>query len=204
MKRNIEGPGVELRPGADPAGRAAHPLEHDARLLEGVRRGDDSAIAALYERFAGLVYSVALRVLRDQSSAEDVLQDVFITLWRQPESFTAVRNSLGGWLSLVARHRAVDSLRRKRPSEQIAEVFFSSSFALSGDALSSGPERNSLTQKARSVLARLPPEQRKTLQWAFFDGLTHTEIAEITGDPVGTVKTRIRTALLSLRKELEA
>jgi RNA polymerase sigma-70 factor (ECF subfamily) len=173
--------------------------EEDAQLLDRVRRGDDQAMAALYDRYSKVVYSVALRVLRDPASAEDVLQDVFLGLWRRPERFVSTRGSLGGWLAVVARNRAIDTLRRRRPSEQVEEVYLASPFDLADEA-----ERNTLMHRARAIIMRLPLEQRKTLEMAYFDGLTHTEIAEITGDPLGTVKTRIRSALLSLRKELEA
>jgi len=186
MKSNLEGPGA-IRGGTD----------QDAQLLDRVRRGDQQAMGMLYDRYSKVVYSVALRVLRDSASAEDVLQDVFLGLWRRPETFVSARGSLGGWLAVVARNRAIDTLRRKRPSEQVEEVYLASPFNLADEA-----ERNTMMQRARAIILHLPLEQRKTLEMAYFDGLTHSEIAEITGDPLGTVKTRIRTALLSLRKEL--
>jgi RNA polymerase sigma-70 factor (ECF subfamily) len=171
----------------------------DAQLLDGVRRGDEQAMAALFDRYSRVVYSVSLRVLRDASAAEDVVQDVFLRVWRKPESFVSARGSLGGWLAVVARNRSIDTLRRKRPSEQVEEMQLASPFNLADEA-----ERNRLMERARTIIRRLPPEQRKTLEMAFFDGLTHTEIAEMTGDPLGTVKTRIRGALTTLRKDLEA
>jgi RNA polymerase sigma-70 factor (ECF subfamily) len=116
-------------------------------------------------------------------------------IWRNPNGFIATRGSLGGWLAVVARNRSIDALRRKRPSEQVEDMSLASNYNLADEA-----ERNSLMEKARSVIRLLPLEQRKTLEMAFFDGLTHTEIAEITGDPLGTVKTRIRSALSSLRR----
>jgi RNA polymerase sigma-70 factor (ECF subfamily) len=187
MKSNVEGPVINGG------------TTEDAQLLDRARRGDEQAMATLYDRYSRVVYSVALRVLRDPSSAEDVLQDVFLGVWRKPETFVSARGSLGGWLAVVARNRAIDTLRRKRPSEQVEEIHLASPFNLADQA-----ERNTLMQRARAILLHLPLEQRKTLEMAYFDGLTHTEIAEITGDPLGTVKTRIRSALLSLRKELEA
>jgi RNA polymerase sigma-70 factor (ECF subfamily) len=173
--------------------------ELDGQLLGRVRRGDEQAMAVLYDRYSKVVYSVALRVLREPASAEDVLQDVFLGLWRRPDNFISSRGSLGGWLAVVARNRSIDALRRKRPSEQVEEVHLASSFDVAQEA-----ERNSMMQRARAIIVRLPLEQRKALEMAYFDGLTHSEISEVTGDPLGTVKTRIRTALLSLRKELEA
>ena len=187
MKSNVEGPVIDGG------------TSQDGQLLDRVRRGDEQAMATLYDRYSRVVYSVALRVLRDPASAEDVLQDVFLGLWRRPESFVSARGSLGGWLAVVARNRSIDMLRRKRPSEQIEEVYLASPFDLASEA-----ERNTLMQRARTIIMHLPLDQRNTLEMAYFDGLTHTEIAEITGDPLGTVKTRIRTALLTLRKEMEA
>jgi RNA polymerase sigma-70 factor (ECF subfamily) len=173
--------------------------QDDAALLALVQKGDEQAMASLFDRYSKVVYSVALRVLRDPASAEDVLQEVFMQIWRNPDSFVATRGSLGGWLAVVARNRSIDALRRKRPTEQVDDMELASNYNLANEA-----ERNSLMEKARGVIQLLPVEQRKTLEMAFFDGLTHSEIAEMTGDPLGTVKTRIRSALTSLRKAFTA
>lgn len=167
----------------------------DATLLALVRNGDEYAMASLFDRYSKIVYSVALRVLRDPAAAEDVLQEIFMQVWRNPDGFVASRGSLGGWLAVVSRNRSIDALRRKRPTEAIDDIALASDYNLADEA-----ERNNLMEKARGVIHQLPPEQRKTLEMAFFDGLTHTEIAEMTGDPLGTVKTRIRSALTTLRK----
>jgi RNA polymerase sigma-70 factor (ECF subfamily) len=171
----------------------------DADLLDKVQRGDEAAMAALYDRYSKIVYSVALRVLRDPASAEDVLQEVFMQVWRSPAKFIATRGSLAGWLAVVTRNRSIDLLRRKRPSEQVEEMQLASPGNIADEV-----ERNSMMERARGVIVQLPTEQRKTLEMAFFDGLTHSEIAEMTGDPLGTVKTRIRSALLTLRKAFQA
>ena len=171
----------------------------DASLLSLVERGDEGAMASLFDRYSKVVYSVALRVLRDPASAEDVLQEIFMQIWRAPQSFIATRGSLGGWLAVVSRNRSIDALRRRRPTDPVDEIVLASPYNLADEA-----ERNSMIEKARSVIVLLPTEQRKTLEMAFFDGLTHSEIAEMTGDPLGTVKTRIRSALLSLRKAFQA
>lgn len=173
--------------------------EDDSVLLERVRRGDEQAMAGLYDRYSKIVFSVALRVLRDRAAAEDVLQEIFMQVWRNPGSFLEAKGSLGGWLAVVARNRSIDTLRRRRPTDQVEEVALPSPFNLAEEA-----ERNALMERARGALVKLPAEQRKTLEMAFFDGLTHTEIAEMTGDPLGTVKTRIRTGLLTLRKAFSA
>jgi RNA polymerase sigma-70 factor (ECF subfamily) len=161
----------------------------DADLLLLVKKGDEYAMASLFDRYSKVVYSVAVRVL----------QEIFMQIWRNPDGFIATRGSLGGWLAVVARNRSIDALRRKRPTEQVDDMALSSSYNLADEA-----ERNSMMEKARSVIHKLPVEQRKTLEMAFFDGLTHTEIAEMTGDPLGTVKTRIRSALTTLRKAFKA
>lgn len=173
--------------------------EEDAELLTRILHGDDRAMAVLFDRYSKIVYSVSLRVLRDTAAAEDVMQEIFMQIWRNPNSFVAAKGSLGGWLSVVARNRSIDTLRRRRPSEQVEELNLASLCNLADEA-----ERNLMMEKARAAVILLPLEQRKTLEMAFFDGLTHSEIAEMTGDPLGTVKTRIRSALLTLRKALQA
>jgi RNA polymerase sigma-70 factor (ECF subfamily) len=188
MNRGNEGPAIATPPTP----------EQDAELLARVTRGDERAMAVLFDRYSKIVYSVSLRVLRDTAAAEDVMQEIFMQIWRNPNSFVAAKGSLGGWLSVVARNRSIDTLRRKRPSEQVEELNLASAFNLADDS-----ERNLLMERARAAVVLLPAEQRKTLEMAFFDGLTHAEIAEMTGDPLGTVKTRIRSALLTLRKAFQ-
>lgn len=156
--------------------------EDDATLLGLVQRGDEQAMASLFDRYSKVVYSVALRVLRDPASAEDVLQEIFMQIWRSPDGFIATRGSLGGWLAVVSRNRSIDALRRKRPTESVDEIALASPYNLSNES-----ERNIMIERARLVIQTLPGEQRKTLEMAFFDGLTHSEIAEMTGDPLGTV-----------------
>ncbi len=173
--------------------------QDDASLLALVQLGDEGAMASIFDRYSKVVYSVALRVLRDPASAEDVLQEIFMQVWRNPESFIATRGSLGGWLAVVSRNRSIDQLRRKKPTDSVDDVALASPYNLADEA-----ERNNMMEKARSAIHLLPKEQRKTLEMAFFDGLTHSEIAEMTGDPLGTVKTRIRSALLTLRKAFQA
>lgn len=171
----------------------------DSDLLAQLQKGDQAAMATLYDRYSKLVYSVALRVMRDPPAAEDVLQEIFMQVWRSPDSFVATKGSLGGWLAVVARNRSIDVLRRRRPSDSIDDMPLASPFNLADEA-----ERNGMMERARTAIEALPHEQRKTLEMAFFDGMTHSEIAESTGSPLGTVKTRIRSALMSLRKAFPA
>ena len=170
----------------------------DAALLSKVEQGDQDAMASLFDRYSGMVYSVALRVLKDAGQAEDVMQDIFIQIWKKPGAFVSGRGSLGAWLVVVARNRAIDSLRRRRPTDSVEDVVLASSTDLAAEA-----ERNTLMAKVRVYLHQLPPEQRKSVEMAYFEGMSHSEIAEKTGDPLGTVKTRIRLALITLRKAMQ-
>lgn len=171
----------------------------DQSLMEQVRAGAQQAMTAVFDRYSGLVYSVALRVLKDSGQAEDVTQEIFFQLWRNPDSFSFSRGTLGTWLLVVARNRSIDQLRQRRPAESVDDVVVASATNLHSEA-----ERSILMQRVRGILGNLPQEQQQSLQLAFFDGLSHSEIAERTGQPLGTIKTRIRSALSSLRKKLEA
>jgi RNA polymerase sigma-70 factor, ECF subfamily len=171
----------------------------DAVLLTRMGQRDENAMEEIFRRYSGAVYSVALRVLRDRGQAEDVLQEVFLQLWRRPVVFVQQRGSLGGWLVVVARNRAIDLLRRRKLTDPVDEVTLSSTLNVADEA-----ERNTTMQKVRQAIAQLPDEQRQTLELAYFEGLSHTEIASRTGDPLGTVKTRIRQGLISLRKAFAA
>ena len=171
--------------------------DSDQSLMEQVRAGREQAMTAVFDRYARLVYSVALRVLKDEGQAEDVTQEIFFQLWRNPDSFSFSRGALGTWLLVVARNRAIDQLRQRRPSEPVDEIVIASATNLQSEA-----ECGILMQRVRGILGDLPQEQQQSLQMAFFDGLTHSEIAQRTGQPLGTVKTRIRSALSSLRKRL--
>ncbi len=170
-------------------------MTSDLALVRAVRAGDESAMAALYDRYSPVVYSVALRVLKDTSGAEDVLQDIFMQLWRNPAAFDSSRGNMGAWLAVISRNRAIDTLRRRRPESDIEDVVISVQPDLALDV-----ERARAMDKVRGTLQGMPAAQRSALEMAYFDGLSHSEIAEKTGEPLGTIKTRIRTGLLVLRK----
>ena len=156
-------------------------------------------MATLYDRYSSLVYAIALRVLGDTGAAEDVLQDVFIQLWRNPEAFESGRGHLGAWLGVITRNRSIDRLRKRRPESDISDVVVSVEPDLAGEA-----DRAQAMEKVRSALGAMPGPQRNALEMAYFEGLTHSEIAAKTGEPLGTIKTRIRTGLQFLRKVFEA
>lgn len=170
----------------------------DELLMERIRSNDQMAMAEVFDRYGGLVYSVALRVLKEPAQAEDVMQEIFFQLWKGAGSYAEGRGSLGAWLAVVARNRAIDSLRRRRPSDSVDDVVLPAKTDLSSET-----ERNLMIEKVRTVMKGLPPEQQRLVELAFFEGMSHTEIATQTGDALGTVKTRIRTALMSLRKGVQ-
>jgi len=183
---------------APSSGRYGSEVGSDKSLMERVRVREQQAMAEIFDRYAGLVYSVALRVLKDSSHAEDVTQEIFFQLWRNPDSFSSSRGALATWLLVVARNRAIDHLRQRRPGVPVDEVVAESATNMQSEA-----ERSIMMERVRGIIDDLPQEQQRSLQMAFFDGLSHSEIAEKTGQPLGTVKTRIRSALTSLRKRLE-
>ncbi len=180
-------------PGAEHKGEAT-----DLELVSAIRSGSEQAMAAVYDKYSGIVYSVALRVLGDTGAAEDVLQEVFMQLWRNPGLFDSSRGNLGPWLAVITRNRSIDALRKRRPETDIEDVVISVQPDLAGDA-----ERSIAMSKVRSVLGGMPVAQRMALEMAYFEGLSHTEISSKTGEPLGTIKTRIRTGLLALRKAFE-
>src|SRR6185437_200684 len=134
-------------------------------------------------------------VLGNTSAAEDLVQEVFLQLWRNPQAFDADRGKLAPWLAVIARNRAIDLLRKRPMEDDIDELPISTGVNLEDEA-----SQRLAIGKVRGVLGQLPADQRRLLEMAFFEGLTHTEIANKTGEPLGTVKTRIRSGLLALRK----
>ena len=177
------------------SGIQTHHDQDDADLMAGLRAGDETAMAALYDRYSGVIYGVALRVLGSTTAAEDVLQDVFLQLWRNPDAFDAERGKLPAWLAVISRNRAIDHLRKRPPEDDIEELSISMDADIEDEAA-----RRQAVQRIRAVMTGLPQEQRKSLEMAYFEGLTHSEISRKTGEPLGTVKTRIRAGLLALRK----
>jgi RNA polymerase sigma-70 factor, ECF subfamily len=177
----------------------AAPVTDDVTLLQRVRQGDQAAMAEVFDRYGRAVYSVALRILKDTGYAEDVMQEIFFQIWRNSDSFVQGRGSLGAWLVVVARNRSIDLLRRRKPTDSVDDVVLASKYNLASEA-----EHSALMEKVRNILKGLPAEQQRSMELAFFEGLSHSEIAEKTGDPLGTVKTRIRLALITLRKAFQA
>ena len=173
-------------------------ISTDQLLMQQMRERRPEALSRLYDQYSSLVYSVAMRVLRDPAAAEDVMQEVFLKLWQQPECFAQQRGSLCGWLAVVARNRAIDRVRGARHIENIDDL----QLCGTGD-LGSEAERSLMIEKVRTVIDGMSADQRQAVEMAFFEGCTHSEIAEQTGQPLGTVKTRIRSALTTIRKVMD-
>ena len=156
-------------------------------------------MASLYDRYAGMLSSVLNRILRDTQAAEEILQDIFYQLWCNASRFDPARGSLPGWLLVIARNRAISRLRRHNPAagEEIVENTIVLPFNLESSA-----SQKQLLERVKGAMESLPKEQRAAIEFAYFAGMTHSEIAERTGDPLGTVKTRLRTALETLKRDL--
>lgn len=183
--------------------------EDDAVLMAALGRGEIQALEQLYDRYSTLVFSVSLRVLHDPQLAEDVVQEVFLRLWRQPASFDPGRGRFISWLMSVTRNRALDELRRVSRRNRSEDQEQDENSPLDGLATTDrmddpalGVELSEQRAAVRAAMTRLPPEQRRAIELAYFSGLTQAEISDVTGDPLGTVKTRIRLGMRKLRDAL--
>lgn len=183
--------------------RSMEERARDEAALAGMARGEGEALAELYDRHAGPIYSLALRILGDAAEAEDVVQEVFTQAWRQASRYNAGRGAVAAWLLTLARSRAIDRLRarRARPGlvvdERAADQLASAGPAADAQVLSFEQ-----VSRVRAALDELPLLQRAAIELAYFEGLTHAEIAARLEQPLGTVKTRIRLAMLKLRDAL--
>lgn len=177
----------------------------DLALVRRIVDGDEAALGSLYDRYGGLVYSVALRVLRDAQAAEEILQDIFHHLWKAAARFDPGRGSLPGWLLVTTRNRSIDRLRRRTP--EVTGDLLPENISLPDGVtvdLESNIAQSRLLEKVRGVVGKLPDTQRELMELAYFEGLTHSEIAERTGEPLGTVKSRLRAAIAWLKKEMQS
>jgi RNA polymerase sigma-70 factor (ECF subfamily) len=178
----------------------------DAALITLVARREEAALAALYDRYSRLVYSVALRVVGQRQLAEEVTLDAFQNIWQAAASFRPERGRFVTWLMSVTRHRAIDELRRLDVRPEGSAVEFDQELGNRPTPAESVEERVSLEQRraaVRRALAELPEAQRRALELAYFGGLTQQEIAEQLATPLGTVKTRMRSGMQKLRRALE-
>jgi RNA polymerase sigma factor (sigma-70 family) len=184
-----------------PADDAARRQAEDVALMARVVARDERAVEELYARYAGPLYSLAYQVTRAERFAQDVVQEVFIALWRDAGRFDPARGPVAPWLFTLARHKAIDLVRREsNVRRRTAEVDLELREA--DDDVDREAWLGIRRDRVRSAVALLTPVQREAIELAFFDGLTHVEVAERLGIPLGTAKTRIRTALLRLRDVL--
>jgi RNA polymerase sigma-70 factor (ECF subfamily) len=168
----------------------------DEALLDAVARSDEAALAELYDRFGGLAYGLALRMLRDSALAEDAVQDAFLQVWRSAKHFERGRAKASTWVLTFVHRRAVDLVRREERRRTEPE---SAAPVTTGPGADEDAERRSKRELVQGALSRLPAEQREAIELAYFGGYTQSELAERLGEPLGTIKSRMFTGLQSLR-----
>lgn len=179
------------------------PEVDDGTLLKRVARGDEDALLVLHKRYVNLVYSMAWRVLQDVGRAEEVTQDIFVKLWQKGDQYDAKRGRFSSWLLSVTRFAAIDRLRRdgRRPvAAELVTGEHDDAFSLERFLPATDHENWERGQHLRLLLGQLPAEQRQIIELAYFGGMTHSELAEHLGLPLGTVKGRLRLGLEKLRQ----
>lgn len=176
----------------------------DGELLARLRLGDDAALGALYDRYGGQAFALALRILGDRGAAEDIVQEAFLAVWRRCATFDSERGSVRAWLFSIVRNAAIDRTRG-RHRHQLGEVAIDDvAYRLAAEDVWDDVARRIDRENVRRALGTLPPEQRETLELAYFGGLTQVEIAARTGEPLGTIKSRARLGLRRLERALRA
>ena len=184
--------------------RASSPVdEADRAALIRIADGELAALEELYDRYKTMAYSIAYRITNDATLAEDVVQDAFLGAWRNAARYMAGRGSVKTWLLSIVHHRAIDAVRRRRPTTELPDLETVMPAALTMPDVWAEVSASLDADTVRSALETLSDVQRQALELAYFEGLTQGEIAERTGAPLGTVKSRIRLGLLALRRTLE-
>ena len=176
--------------------------DDDQQVLARIANGELNALETLYDRYRTMAYSIALRVTGDASLAEDVLQDAFLGAWRHAGRYAEGRGSVKTWLLAIVHHRAVDAVRRRRPTSALPEIEDVTPAALTAPDMWGEVSADLDAGTVRAALDVLPEAQREAIELAYFGGLTQQEIAIRTGAPLGTVKGRMRLALLAMRRHL--
>ena len=183
--------------------------EIDKAMLARAASGDQAAFAQLYDRLSGPLYSLALRMLGDPAEAQDALQDAFLQIWRRAAKYDSEQSSVFSWAMLMTRSRVIDRLRaRGRRSRVVVSSTddvndtHAAADASVAESVTDTVDRNDEAARVRSIVNKLPPEQRQAIELAFFSDLTHHEIAEQLNQPLGTIKARIRRGLLKLRERI--
>ena len=182
--------------------------EVDLRLLQRIATRDEAALAEFYDRHSRIAYSVIMHILRNPADAEEVLQETFVRVWSRADTYDALLGSPAAWVIRIARNRSIDLLRARRTRANISVQ----RAVHAGDDTSSSVEPrtpettlegHATSVTVRSALATLSSAQRELIEGAFFEGYTHAELADRFGVPLGTVKTRIRMGLATIRGRLE-
>lgn len=173
----------------------------DVELLRAVAGGDEAALAELYDRYRLILFGLMLRILHSRAEAEDCLQEVFIQVWRQANGFDEARGRPFTWLVTMARSRAIDRLRALSSRTRTAQDAARATVEEKSDAVTDAI-RSEQKATVRAALDSLPPEQRSVLEFAYFEGLTQSEIAARLNQPLGTIKTRTRSGMMKLRELL--
>jgi RNA polymerase sigma factor (sigma-70 family) len=174
----------------------------DRAALERIARDELGALDELYERYKTMAYSIAYRITNDATLAEDVVQEAFLGVWRNATRYVQGRGSVKTWLLSIVHHRAIDAVRRRRSTVDLPERDDAPPPALRLPDVWGEVSSNLDADEVRAALASLSDVQREALELAYFGGLTQTEIAERTGTPLGTVKSRMRLGLLAMREML--
>ena len=177
--------------------------EDDRALIERIEGSDADALGILYDRHAGRLMGLAQRILGDTGEAEEVLQEVFLHVWKAVATFDPSRGPVLAWLLVATRSRSIDRLRSRRSGRGAgARSLEEAAEPASREDVEADAAGREWEAQCRAVIAELPEDQRRALELAYFDGLTHQEIAERTATPLGTVKTRVRLGLMKLRERL--
>ena len=185
------------------SGRVATPTDvADRAVLARVASGELDALQDLYDRYRTMAYSIALRITADAALAEDVVQDAFLGAWRNAARYVEGKGSVKTWLLSIVHHRAVDAVRRRRPTTDLPDVDAPPPPTLTLPDIWQEVAGNLDRAEIASALATLSDVQREAIELAYFGGLTQVEIADRTGAPLGTVKSRIRLGLLAMRQAL--
>jgi RNA polymerase sigma-70 factor (ECF subfamily) len=170
----------------------------DVELLHAVARGDEAALARLYDAYRVILFGLLVRILNSREEAEDILQDVFVQVWRRAKDFDETRGRPFTWLVTLTRSRAIDRLRQLGARQRLVTGAAQEQTETVSDALSD-TIKVAQQETVRQALAELPEEQRRTLVLAYFEGLTQSEIATKLNAPLGTIKTRMRSGMIKLR-----
>lgn len=179
-------------------------MDADVDVVMRVAAGDRDAVAELYDRHASRVLGLAYRIVQNSSDAEDVVQEVFSQAWRTAPAYRATRGTVAGWLLMMARTRAIDRLRSRQGKQASVGADRLESVPSDSPAVPDQLIASEQAVQVREAMLELPADQRTALELAYFEGLTHTEIAERLRTPLGTVKTRIRSALTALRRSVRS